>query len=268
VTGGYVYHGPGGMDGVYVFADFLSGNIWTTTRAGGTAQDFLNRNSQVVVTGGDLDQIASFAVDGRGRLYAIGLDGDIHRITPGTTAGDATDFIRGGDGNDSILGGWGFDDLHGNAGDDTVAGGLGGDWVVGGQGSDQLFGNTDGDVVLGNLGDDLARGGSGDDVVRGGQGNDSLEGGPGADFVAGDRGDDTVSGGDGADIFNSFGGAGLDRILDFSRAEGDRVRLDAGSTYSVAQEGADTVVTVDGAARLVLVGVSAASLTGDWIFVG
>ena len=64
------------------------------------AQDFLNRNGQLSVSGGDFDQISSFAVDGSGRLYVIGLDGDIHRLTPGATAGDGLDYLRGEDGND------------------------------------------------------------------------------------------------------------------------------------------------------------------------
>ena len=34
--------------------------------------------------------------------------------------------------------------------------------------------------------------------------------------------------------------------MDFNRAEGDRVLLDVGTTYSVAQQGSDTVVTIDG----------------------
>ena len=75
VTGGYVYHGPGGANGLYVFADFGSGNLWTVSEAGGQAQDFLNRNSQIVVQGGDLDQISSFGVDGSGRLMPWGWTG-------------------------------------------------------------------------------------------------------------------------------------------------------------------------------------------------
>jgi glucose/arabinose dehydrogenase len=268
VTGGYVYEGPGALNGLYVFGDFVSGNIWTASWSGGQAQNVVNIRSQITVTGGDLDQIASFAVDGRGRLYIVGLDGEIHRLTASGGGGDGSDFIRGEDGNDLIYGGFAFDDLHGNLGEDTVHGGHDGDWVVGGQGNDQLFGDDGGDVVLGNLGNDTAEGGAGNDVVRGGQANDVLRGGDGADFLSGDRGDDTITGGAGADIFNSFAEAGIDRVTDFSRAEGDRVRLDAGNTYTVAQVGADTVVTVSGGAQVVLVGVSQTSLTGDWIFAG
>lgn len=270
VTGGYVYRGPGGMDGLYVFGDFGSANLWSVSYApGGQAQDFLNRNAQLVLSGGgDIDQIASFAVDGTGRLYLIGLDGDIHRLSPRATAGDGLDYLRGEEGNDSIVGGFGFDDVHGNMGNDTVSGGQGHDWVVGGKDDDRLSGDDGDDIVYGNLGSDTCDGGAGADTVRGGQANDVLAGGAGADFLSGDLGDDTITGGTGADTFNSFGAAGLDRITDFNRAEGDRVRLDAGSAYTASQQGADTVIDITGGARVVLVGVQLSTLTGDWIFVG
>jgi glucose/arabinose dehydrogenase len=269
VTGGYVYHGPGGMDGAYVFADFLSGNIWSVRLEGGIAQDFINRNSQIVTSGGgSLNLIASFGVDGRGQLYAIGLDGEVFRLTPGSGAGDGQDFIRGEDGNDLIYGGFGFDDLHGNKGDDSIAGGHGDDWVVGGQGNDVLFGDGGGDIVLGNLGADTCFGGDGADQVRGGQADDVLNGEAGADFLSGDLGDDTITGGAGADTFNSFGEAGLDRVLDFNRGEGDVLRLEPGSTYSVSQQGLDVVIDITGGAQVVLVGVQMGSLTGAWIVVG
>ena len=180
--------------------------------------------------------------------------------------GSGTSYLRGEDGADSIVGGSSFDDLQGNMGADTETGGLGDDWVVGGKDNDVLYGNEGSDIVYGNIGDDLCIGGDGNDTVRGGQGNDSIQGDAGADFMAGDRGDDTVAGGAGADQFHSFAGAGLDRVLDFNFAEGDRVLLEAGTAWSVAQEGADTVVTLGGGAdRLVLVGVDLSGLGEGWI---
>jgi serralysin len=44
------------------------------------------------------------------------------------------------------------------------------------------------------------------------------------------------------------------------------VQLDPGTTYSVAQVGADTVITMGGGAQMTLVGVSMATLTDGWIF--
>ena len=182
-----------------------------------------------------------------------------------TTAG-GTNYLRGGDGNDSIVGGAGFDDINGNMGNDTCVSGGGDDWVVGGRDNDSLSGGAGANLVYGNLGDDTCEGGGGADIVRGGQDNDSLSGGDGHDYVSGDRGADTVSGGAGADIFHTFADAGIDRVLDFNAAEGDRVQLDQGTVYTVAQVGADTVISMTGGGQMILVGVQSSSLGAGWIF--
>ena len=178
--------------------------------------------------------------------------------------GPTADYLRGGDGDDLISGGEEFDDLNGNEGNDTVHGDDGDDWVVGGKDQDLLFGDDGADIVLGNLGNDTAAGGEGADTLRGGQGDDSLAGGAGDDWLSGDLGADTISGGAGADVFHSFGEAGADRVMDFDPGEGDRVMLDPGSPYTVAQLGADTVITLGGA-QVILVGVQLSTLGGDWI---
>ncbi len=269
ITGGYVYHGPGGAQGLYIFGDFASANLWTTPVADGQAQDFLNRNAQLQVTGGgDLDQFSSFAMDGRGRLYVIGLDGDIHRLTPGAAAGDASDYLRGDEGNDRIWGGFAFDDINGNMGDDTLSGGLGDDWVVGGKDNDRQAGDAGGDVVWGNLGNDTLDGGDGADQVRGGMGDDTLTGGAGNDYVSGDRGNDTVAGGTGADLFHGSQDAGIDRVVDFSLAQGDRVMLDPGTTYTISQVGADTLIDMGAGHQMILVGVDLSTLPPGTIFLG
>jgi parallel beta-helix repeat protein len=182
--------------------------------------------------------------------------------------GEGRGFLRGEEGNDTLTGGSEFDDIHGNEGDDVASGGRGDDWVIGGQGNDRLAGDDGGDILQGNIGNDIADGGAGDDIVRGGQGNDELIGGAGADWLSGDRGDDTLTGGDGADTFHTFGAAGLDRVMDFSFPEGDRVQVAADSVYSVSQVGTDTVIDVAGGATMVLVGVNLASLGPGWILGG
>jgi hypothetical protein len=50
-----------------------------------------------------------------------------------------------------------------------------------------------------------------------------------------------------------------------SSTEGDRLRIEDGAAYTLTQEGADAVVTLNGLARVILVGVQTTSLTGDWI---
>jgi Ca2+-binding RTX toxin-like protein len=185
-----------------------------------------------------------------------------------TSDNSSEGYLRGDNGNDRLVGGDAFDDLHGNQGDDTLFGGAGGDWVVGGKGDDLLFGDEGDDIVYGNVGDDTCEGGAGADLVRGGQGDDVVRGGAGDDWLSGDRGSDTLTGGAGADTFHSFDGAGLDRVTDFNRAEGDRILLDAGTAYTVRQVDADVVIDMGSGNEVVLVGVSLSSLSGDWIVVG
>ncbi len=200
------------------------------------------------------------------------INGDID-LGPGNDAffgqdGTQTGLISGGLGDDTIRGGPGRDSLQGNQGDDLLYGGAGDDIVVGGKDNDHQYGEDGDDIVWGNLGNDTLDGGDGADQVRGGQGDDSISGGAGNDYVSGDRGNDTETGGAGADIFHSFSGAGLDRVLDFNAAEGDRVMLDPGTTWSVSQVGADTVVDMGGGDQLVLVGVQMSALPSGWIFTG
>jgi serralysin len=182
--------------------------------------------------------------------------------------GEGVSYLRGEDGDDSITGGGQFDDINGNAGNDTLHGGAGDDWVVGGKDNDVQFGDAGNDIVWGNLGNDTLDGGDGNDQVRGGQGDDSLSGGAGDDFISGDRGNDTETGGPGADVFHSSQDAGVDKVLDFNLAEGDRVMLDPGTTYTVSQVGADTVVDMGGGNQVILAGVQMSSLTPGWIFEG
>jgi serralysin len=208
-----------------------------------------------------------------GNALANGLSGGAGNDTIDGLAGNDTieggsgaSYLRGGEGADSIVGGAGFDDINGNMGDDTCVSGGGDDWVVGGKDNDSLTGSDGTNLVYGNIGNDTCDGGAGADTVRGGQDNDVVSGGAGNDFVSGDRGDDTVTGGTGADLFHTFGDAGIDRVLDFHVAEGDRVLLDPGTQYTVAQVGADTVISMTGGGQMILVGVQSSTLPEGWIF--
>ncbi len=208
-----------------------------------------------------------------GTAAADGLMGDNDGETMSGGAGDdvifgggGTNYLRGDDGADTIVGGRGFDDINGNMGNDSCLSGGGNDWVVGGKDNDTLVGSDGDNLVYGNLGADSCDGGGGNDIVRGGQDNDVVQGGAGDDFVSGDKGDDTMTGGAGADVFHTFGDAGLDRVTDFSLAQGDRVQLDPGTQFTVAQMGADTVITMVGGGQMILVGVQMSTLTPGWIF--
>jgi Ca2+-binding RTX toxin-like protein len=188
---------------------------------------------------------------GGGADLIIGLGGD--------------DVLQGNMGADSLDGGAGDDVVYGGKDDDLVDGGAGDDWLYGDLGNDQVLGGLGDDVIQGAAGNDLCDGGEGADTVRGGQGDDVIEGGPGDDWLSGDLGNDTLAGGDGADIFHIFAGAGTDQVTDFSFAGGDRIQLLLGTTYTVSQVGADTVMVLTGA-QLVLQNVQLASLPDGWIF--
>ncbi|WP_141653055.1 M10 family metallopeptidase C-terminal domain-containing protein [Phenylobacterium immobile] len=205
---------------------------------------------------------------GADRIWGADFGGEIYGGGGGDTiyGGAGTNYLRGDDGDDSIIGGAGFDDINGNKGQDIARGGLGNDWVVGGQGDDKLYGETGNDIVYGNMGDDSLEGGVGADTIRGGQHDDVLFGGDGNDWLAGDRGADTITGGEGADTFYFFTAAATDRVVDFNSAEGDRVQLDRGVSYTVRQEGADAVIDLGNGDQLILVGIVAAG-SQDWIFV-
>jgi serralysin len=170
--------------------------------------------------------------------------------------------LFGGDGSDSITGGADFDAINGNKGEDTIDGGAGGaDWLLGGQGDDRVTAHSGNAILNGNIGLDTVTGGTGDDIVRGGQGADVLNGGAGNDQLFGDLGDDVLSGGTGADVFHFAPNGGVDRVLDFNLAEGDRIELDGVASYTLTQSGSDAVI-VEGAGtdEVILVGVQATSL--------
>jgi len=274
----HLYGGPG-ADGAHLASWSWDPVRYILTQTGTAGADtVLGVGTGDVMTGGSgADVLAGMNGDdsllggeGADRLYGD-LGGDSVDGGAGDDAisgGDGTNYLRGGDGADSIVGGAGFDDINGNMGDDTCVSGGGDDWVVGGKDNDSLAGSAGQNLVYGNIGADTCDGGAGNDIVRGGQDNDVLLGAAGDDFVSGDRGDDTVTGGSGADLFHSFVGAGIDRVLDFSATQGDRVMLDAGAVFTVRQSGADTVIDLGGADQVILVGVSMSTLTSGSVFVG
>ncbi len=151
-------------------------------------------------------------------------------------------------------------------GNDSVVGANVAEILQGFTGVDNIFGGGGIDFINGNQGDDTVNGGDGFDIVRGGRDNDLILGEAGDDWLSGDRGSDTLTGGLGADIFHTFSQAGLDRVTDFNRAQGDRVMVDPGTQYTVAQSGADVVIDMGGGNQMVLAGVQMSALTGDWIF--
>ncbi len=90
ITGGYVYRGPvTSLAGQYVFADFVSGNIWSipfsSFVAGQTlpSSRFARRNEDFTPDAGTINSIASFGEDSAGNLFIVSIGGDIFMVRPG-----------------------------------------------------------------------------------------------------------------------------------------------------------------------------------------
>ena len=84
LTGGHVYRGPvEALQGLYIFADFVSNNVWSvpaaSLAAGTTASSasFTNRNVDFTPDTGTLTSISSFGEDQAGNLYIVTLGGGI-----------------------------------------------------------------------------------------------------------------------------------------------------------------------------------------------
>jgi phospholipase/lecithinase/hemolysin len=136
--------------------------------------------------------------------------------------------------------------VEGSAAADTLGADAGSNILRGGDGADSIVGGSGFDDINGNAGADYARGGAGDDWAVGGQDNDKLYGEAGNDLVLGNLGHDMCDGGAGNDTLR--GGQGNDLTQG-----GD------GADWLAGDIGNDTMTGGLG-------GVSAASLTGGWIF--
>jgi len=75
ITGGYVYRGERlpALRGRYVYADFVSGRIWSLN-----AEDPASPDNRLIADSGL--GIASFGVDDTGELYLLAFDGRIYRL--------------------------------------------------------------------------------------------------------------------------------------------------------------------------------------------
>ncbi|SHJ31501.1 Glucose/arabinose dehydrogenase, beta-propeller fold [Rubritalea squalenifaciens DSM 18772] len=81
VTGGYVYRGSiSELKGLYFFADYTIGNVWTFEYKEGKAQNLKSWTKDFEVDGKKITQISSFAEDPQGELYIISDKGSIYQI--------------------------------------------------------------------------------------------------------------------------------------------------------------------------------------------
>jgi glucose/arabinose dehydrogenase len=87
VTGGLVYRGPvEALRGQYLFADFISGNLWSIPVArvslGTTipSSQFILRRADFTPNAGAINNPVAFGVDQAGNVYIVDFDGEIFRI--------------------------------------------------------------------------------------------------------------------------------------------------------------------------------------------
>ncbi|HTV68875.1 MAG TPA: calcium-binding protein [Rhizobiaceae bacterium] len=173
--------------------------------------------------------------------------------------GSLNGVVFGEDGNDRLFGDSGADYLVGGDGNDEMRGGRGNDFYLSdvasdlivelaGQGTDAILsyksrtlganienlelltntasfgiGNTLANSITGDSMNNTLRGLAGKDTLLGNKGDDKLTGGIGADKLTGGLGADRF-------IFNSVAesraAGGIDKIVDFSRAQKDKIQLD------------------------------------------
>lgn len=234
----------------------VAGNIASHEIVGGVGVDTVDYSASKTFVSVDLKTKLGLSGDAAGDKYI-----SIENVTGSndTTAGDllkgddGANLIRGLAGNDFIEGRGGADRIDGGAGYDTASylgstrgvsinlgNGLnfGGDatgdtllsieQILGSNFNDSLSGGALNDSLQGKLGADYLYGNGGNDTLYGQEGNDVLYGGLGNDTLIGGTGVDRLSGGLGADIFRfskSDLDGSVDRISDFSKTQGDKLRL-------------------------------------------
>lgn len=212
--------GGSGRDTLYggTGHDTLYGGSGNDRLFGGSGNDRLFGGTGNDRLWGDAGADRLFGGNGADRLYGGSGNDRLY-------GGAGNDLLYGGTGNDSLFGGSGRDRLYGGAGRDTLHGGSGNDRLFGGSGADWLYGEGGNDRLYGGSGADRLFGGGGADTLFGGSGSDRLYGGAGKDRLVGGPGADRLWGGSGADTFVFARGFGRDQIMDFSRAQGDRIEL-------------------------------------------
>ncbi|QNM82912.1 calcium-binding protein [Sphingomonas sabuli] len=285
----YLNGGAGGNDSMYGGAgddifivdsatDFVSDNRDSFgTRGDGI--DEVRSSVTFSLQGSDRFDIENLTLTGTAAINGFG-----NAIVNTLTGNAAANLLNGGAGADIMRGGGGDDIYYADNGGDraietSAAGGtdtvrssasftlgnfvenlqLTGAEIVNGIGNgldNRISGNNQVNVLSGNAGADVLNGNGGNDALYGGNGDDTIDGGTGHDWIEGGVGRDLMTGGAGADIFafnsGEFGGlsaGACDRIVDFSRAQGDQIRLntiDANSANGATSNEAFTFIGSDG----------------------
>ncbi|MBP7704473.1 MAG: VCBS repeat-containing protein [Caulobacter sp.] len=286
-------------------ADILNGNAGADTMLGGSGDDtyYVDDAGDAVIEGassGTDTVIATINYTIGGAVENLTLIGAV-----ATGTGNSSDNVLTGSNQANALYGLiGLDTLLGLGGADYLDGGIGADRMEGGPGNDIYVVDNSLDLTIeaADAGRDLVRssidwtlaadtedltltgtgdlagtgngvantlvGNTGDNQLRGLGGNDILDGGDGNDVLGGGAGTDRLTGGAGADwfTFTLADADGIDRVLDLSFADGDRIDLsvidadtglDGDQAFTFADRftkvAAQAVLTYDAASNVSLV---------------
>ncbi len=265
----------------------LNGNSNDNVMFGFAGNDILNGNdgNDIIIggTGGDTINGGN-GIDTVSYLDSASLVNVSLMRTGVQFGGSATNDILSN--IENIIGSFSNDTLTGNASNNIITGGLGSDTIDGGAGIDTVSYKDSAVAVAVNLalttaqsggtaqGDSLSNieniiGSSNNDTLTGSAVANAIDGGAGNDTINGGVGDDTVTGGAGVDVFVINKDAGSsDIITDFSTSTvGEYISL-LGFTNSVnfsnlniAQNGANTVITLENGQTLTLLNVTASTLS-------
>lgn len=210
--------------------DTLLGKAGNDTLKGGAGKDILKG-------GAGNDKLF-------GNAGADKLDGGAGNDT--LDGGAGLDALKGGTGNDTFVLGSDADTVSDSGGIDTITSsitrslasyagienltltGSGAVNATGDAGANVLTGNAAANTLDGGLGSDTIYGGAGNDIIRGNKGIDVLYGGAGADtFKFGDYTTDADADSGKLVSFNLNTNpvAGIDVIMDFNPAEGDKIDI-------------------------------------------
>src|SRR5262249_6239955 len=144
----YIYRGQAdGLQGLYVFADFVDQKLFTL-HFNGSSWVSTEITHEIVADAGAINNISSFGEDALGNLYVVDFDGEIFSLTPNVVSNDQGDVLNGLGGDDMLYGGAGNDSLSGGDGNDVLNGGDGNDLSAGDAGNDTLVGGGGFDTAI------------------------------------------------------------------------------------------------------------------------